>query len=112
MKYSLPPEMYETEWDGLFLFFDPVGFVWFQTDAVGKTLIDTLARGGDGQDAAVEVARLSGVPLKIASVYVASALGKLLEMGFLRPSESVLPSRAPLAAQSSSPPAFPAAPFL
>ncbi|HEV2854950.1 MAG TPA: hypothetical protein VHC97_19315 [Thermoanaerobaculia bacterium] len=87
--YTLPPEMYEFERDGLFLFYDPVNFVWFRTDAVGKTLIDTLARGGDGQEAAAEVARLSGASLEVASAYAAGALQKLLEMGFLHRGEYV-----------------------
>ena len=87
--YALPPEMHEFERDGLFLFYDPVNFVWFRTDAVGKVLIDVLARGGDVQEAAAEVARLSGASLEGASAYAAGALQKLLEMGFLHRGEYV-----------------------
>jgi len=92
-EYALPPEMHQFERDGLFLFYDPVNFVWFRTDAVGKLLLDVLAWGGGVQEAAVEVARLSGIPLEIASAYVGGALQKLLEMGFLHRGEYVRSSR-------------------
>lgn len=103
-KYALPPKMYGFERDGLFLFYEPVHSVWFRTDALGKVLIDVLTRGGDGREAAVEVAHLSGVPLEIATSYVEGSLRKLLAIGFLHESE-------PVRSHAPSPPGRAAAPF-
>lgn len=65
-KYALPPKMYGVERDCLFLFLRAGPLHLVRTDAFGKVLIDVLARGGNGEEAAVEVARLPGAPLEIA----------------------------------------------
>jgi radical SAM protein with 4Fe4S-binding SPASM domain len=83
-RYVLPHEMHEFQRDDRFLFFDPVNFVWFQTDQLGKGVVDGLARGGTVRDAAEEVARLASAPVEDAEVYAARAIEQLIEIGFLQ----------------------------
>lgn len=81
-KYVLPEEMYEFRRGDRFLFFDPVNFVWFQTDRLGKGVVDGL-RKGSPRDAASEVARLATAPREDAEAYVHKYVRQLLELGFV-----------------------------
>lgn len=87
--YALPHEMHEFAREDRFLFFDPVNFVWFQTDRLGKGIIDGLARSGVAEDAALEVSRLAEAPIERARSYVAQALDQLLQIGFVHEGEYV-----------------------
>src|SRR5215204_3388402 len=51
-RYVLPHELHEFQREDKFLFFDPVNFVWFQTDRLGKGVIDGLSLGGGLWEAA------------------------------------------------------------
>lgn len=86
-RYVLPHEMHEFQREDKFLFFDPVSFVWFQTDGLGKGVVDGLSRGGGLRDAAAEVARLAGAPVDDAEVYASRAIEQLLRIGFLHEGE-------------------------
>lgn len=83
--YVLPPELHQFERDDRFLFFDPVNFVWFQTDRLGKAVVDGLARGGEIEDAAREVARVAEAPIPQATSFAECAITQLVELQFVHP---------------------------
>lgn len=87
-RYVVPHEMHEFQRDERYLFFDPVSFVWFQTDRLGKGVIDGLVRGnGDAGAAAAEVSRLSGAALDAAEPFARQTIDQLIEIGFLHRDE-------------------------
>lgn len=87
VRYILPYEMHEFQREDKFLFFDPVNFVWFQTDHLGKGVIDGLARGGGLWEAASEVARVASAPIEDAEVFASRAIEQLVKIGFLHENE-------------------------
>lgn len=86
-RYVLPHEMHEFQREEKYLFLDPVSFVWFQTDRLGKGVIDGLGRGGSLSEAAREVARLASAPIEDAEIYASRAIEQLLKIGFLHENE-------------------------
>ncbi|MCP4549698.1 MAG: radical SAM protein [bacterium] len=87
--YVLPDEMYQFERSGRYLFFDPINFVWFQTDLLGKTVMDGLAEQGDLQRIAPVVAQLAETTVAAAQVFVDKYIRQLLQIGFLHEDEYV-----------------------
>jgi len=86
-QFSLPHEMHEFQRGDRFLFFDPVNFVWFQTDWLGKAVIDGLAQDGSMLSAAHEVAQRANAPIKAALFYAQRAIEQLVQLGFLHNGE-------------------------
>jgi radical SAM protein with 4Fe4S-binding SPASM domain len=81
----VPPERHVFERDGRFLISDPVGFVWFVTDAAGRAVIDALAEKGRTEDSAAALAQLWQIredDPRVAS-YVDSLCSQLVKIGFL-----------------------------
>lgn len=87
VHYALPEEMHQFERDERILFFDPVNFIWFQTDFLGKAVVDGLSRRGCFDDAAEAVARVADAPLDDARTYTGKWIEELLELGFLHEGE-------------------------
>lgn len=87
ISYSLPKERYLFRREDRFLFFDPVSFVWFQTDRLGKAVVDGLADAGDAEKAAEEVSRVAGAPVDAARVYTTKMLRHLVDIGFVHEGE-------------------------
>ena len=83
MSYALPKEMYEFQREDRYLFFDPVNFVWFQTDRLGKGVIDGLKLAGSIRNAALEVASLAGASPEEARQYTRQAVDSLVQLGFV-----------------------------
>lgn len=83
-----PPEYYEFERDGQYLFFDPQSFVWFVTDPLGRLAVRGLAEGGQ-EGARSAVAEATSNRAEDAAPYVRRWLNRLLELGFLHESEYV-----------------------
>ncbi len=86
-RYSLPHEMHEFQRADRFLFFDPVNFIWFQTDRLGKAVIDGLSLDGSLQSAAREVAQRANATFRAAQVYTQRAVEQLVQLGFLHQGE-------------------------
>lgn len=87
LRYSLPHEMHEFKRGDRFLFLDPVNFVWFQTDRLGKAVIDGLAQGGTTLAAAREVAAQANASIGAAHLYAVRAVEQLVQLGFLHSGE-------------------------
>lgn len=88
-EYVLPEEMHEFQRNGRSLFFDPVNFVWFQTDELGSGVVHGLARKAGIRGAVEEVARLAGAPIEAAEIYVDKCIRRLLNIGFLHENKYV-----------------------
>lgn len=82
-SYTFPPEYYEFQRDEQSLFFDPQNFVWFKTDALGKKVVNSLARERSLETVAEGVARSTGGRPENAAVYVEKWIARLLQIGFL-----------------------------
>ncbi|MCP4557382.1 MAG: radical SAM protein [Herbaspirillum sp.] len=88
-RYVLPNEMYEFERDGRYLFWDPINFTWFQTDRLGKAVMEGLARKECSGETAALVALLAGTSIEVAEVYVDKYIRQLLDIGFLHTDQYV-----------------------
>jgi radical SAM protein with 4Fe4S-binding SPASM domain len=82
-RLALPEELFEDQRGDRFLFFDPQGFVWFQTDQLGKVAVDALAAGGTVAEAAERVSAELDSPRALAQVFLADFARRLLDLGFL-----------------------------
>ncbi|HYP27484.1 MAG TPA: radical SAM protein [Blastocatellia bacterium] len=84
-RYNLPTEYHVFERDEEYLIFDPRNFIWFKTDAFGKTVFEGLAKDGRPEDAARELAALIGAsptdPLVVD--YVSQYVQHLIDFRFL-----------------------------
>ncbi len=86
-NYVLPHEFHEFQREDLYLFLDPVSFSWYQTDRLGKCVIDGLTNGGSLRSAAQEVSAFARAPIEDAEDYSLRAIEQLLAIGFLHRGE-------------------------
>ncbi len=88
-RYNLPPEYHIFERNNRSLIFDPRNFIWFVTDSLGKAAFTGLARAGDADDAASEVAAFIGGGFDSAAIaeYVSKYIDQLLDIGFIHAGE-------------------------
>lgn len=90
IRYALPEEMHMFEREDRFLFFDPRNFIWFQTDQLGKRVVDGLLERGSIDDAALALSIFAQAPLEDARDFASRTIDKMLEIGFLHEGEYVL----------------------
>ncbi len=82
--YTFPPESYEFEREGQYLFFDPQNFLWFKTDLLGKMTVNCLQQAENSGEAAAALAQATENEPEHAAVYVDRWLTKLFDHGFLQ----------------------------
>lgn len=84
-RYFVPTEYHIFERDGQFLIIDPRNFIWFKTDRVGKAAFEGIAKSGLPQDAAGELAKLTGADPGAGPIvaYVSKYIKHLLDIKFI-----------------------------
>lgn len=81
--YVLPPECHVFERGDKFLIFDPVSFIWFVTDEIGKAAFEGLSRRGKVSDAIDELSKLSGADFDSVSKYTTKFVKYLQDIEFI-----------------------------